>query len=97
LADAAEDRLGGAVLQQVALGTGIERGQNALVLAERGQHEHVSAGVLGDDAPGGGDPVRARHRQIHQDDVRAQLRRHRDTFFAVGRTSHRVEIIGGGQ
>ena len=54
-----DDVLGLGVLEQVADGTGVQRGDDPLGVRERRQHQHVRAAV-GDDLPGRRDPVDAR-------------------------------------
>ena len=94
--DPRDDVVGLGVLQQVADGTGVEGGDDPLGVRERGQHQHVRTAV-GDDLPGGGDPVDPGHLQVHEDDVGAGLADDLDGLLAVGRRPDHGDVVDPGE
>ena len=73
--DAVEDVLGLGVLEQVADRAGVQRGRRSARRRRTTSAPATSRRLLGDDLPGGLDPVHARHLQVHQHDVGLGLAR----------------------
>jgi len=81
--------VGAGVLGQESKGTGLQRGKDPGIVGVRGEDDHAGLGLFLAQPLGGLDPVAARHVQVHQDDVGAQLAGLADGVVAVdGRTDH---------
>lgn len=70
-ADGVEQFVGFGVLTEEAAGAGEQCFEHVLVDLERGEDEYADAGeaVVGGDHAGGGEPVKVRHADVHDDYV----------------------------
>src|SRR5690606_18686772 len=71
-----------------------QRPEDVLVEVEGGEHEDVGEPV-GDDGPGGSDPVGAGHADVHEDDVGPQRPGVGHRGRTVGGLAHDGEAVGG--
>ena len=94
--DPRDDVVGLGVLQQVPDGSGVECGHDPLRVRERGQHQHVRTAV-GDDLPGGGDPVDAGHLQVHEHDVGTGTTHDLDGLLTVRRRPDHGDVADPGE
>src|SRR4051812_10765226 len=92
-ADAVGDVVGGGVLEQVAAGAGVERGEDPRAVGERGEHEHGGLGTLLEHAPGRLDAVDARHVEVHDDHVGLQLAGALDRLRPVGGGADELDVV----
>src|SRR6185503_9086440 len=95
--DALDELVGRGVLEQVAAGARVERGEDAALVGERRQDDdlRVRVGVL--DALRGLHAVGAVHLQVHQHDVRAQRARGLDRLLAARDGADDVEVLDAAQ
>jgi hypothetical protein len=88
-----QNRAAVGVLGQVAAGAGLQRGQDRLVVPERGQDDDGHLGMGGADPSGRLDTVHNGHVQVHQDDVRVMFGGQIHRLVAVGRAGDDVDIV----
>jgi hypothetical protein len=79
------DLLSAGVLGQVSPGACAQGREDAAVVGVGGQHEHPGGREALAELRGGGDPVGARHAQVHQDDVGPLCHGQPDRFLPVTR------------
>ena len=94
--DAAEeegDALGRLALEQVAGGSGADRLEQVLVRSRGGQDHDLALGRGLADVRQGGKPIHSRHRQVEQDEARAEPSGLDDRLLAVGRVADDVEAV----
>lgn len=71
------------IFEQVARGTGLDRGEDVGVGVLDGEHEHADRGMVCPYPGGGGHPVDVGHSQVHQHDVGFESGRQGGGFGAV--------------
>jgi hypothetical protein len=80
------------VLQQIAACTRLERSHVDVVAVHR-EHEHLRAFDALQDLPRRLDAVQLRHRDVHDDDVRAELLDEIDRGPAVARFADDLDLL----
>jgi hypothetical protein len=85
------------VLHQEAAGAQPQRLEDVLIEVERGEHDdpHVREPVVLRDLARGGEAVHARHADVHQHDVGAQLPRQPHCRLAIGRLADHLDVVLG--
>ena len=94
--DAAEkecDALGRLALEQVARCTGSDRLEQVLVRSRGGEHDDLALGRRLADVWQRGEAVHSRHRQIEQDETRAEPSGLADRLLPVGRVADDIEPV----
>jgi hypothetical protein len=77
--------VGRLLLEEVAVGAGLDGLEEVVLLLGDGQHHDPDGRYAGPDVPGGVDAVAARHADVHEDHVRDQLLHPGDGLLAVAR------------
>ena len=80
------------LLEDVALGAGLEAPGEQAALAVGREHEHVGLGNLGGDLARGLEPVGAGHPDVHDHDVGTATLGKRDGGLAVGRLADHADV-----
>jgi RNA polymerase sigma-70 factor (ECF subfamily) len=89
--DGRADVLGAGILGQVAAGSGAQRAEHALVVGEGGEGDDARAGEPIAQRLGGGDPVHARHAQVHEHDIGLMDQGERDRLLPVRSAGHELD------
>src|SRR6185437_8154905 len=97
LLDRAHQRLVRRLLEDVALGAGLEAPGEQAALAVGREHEDVGLGNLGGDLARGLETVGARHPDVHDHDVRAAAAGKRNGRAAVRRLADNADVVRAGQ
>ena len=92
-ADRVRELFGLHVLHQVARRAGLQRREELIVVREAGQDEHLRLRTALLHTADGGDAVKAGHHQIHQHDLRLDLRGLLDRLDAVSRFCDDGDIV----
>jgi hypothetical protein len=80
------------VLEQVAVGAGLDGADDVGVGVVGGEHQHPRRFRSGAQLPGGVDSVEAGHAQVHQDQVGPQLDDPGEGLVPVGSLAHDLEV-----
>ncbi len=96
-ADAAQQLLARRVLEQVAGGAGVDRGQHVGVVAVGGEDEHADLREPVAQLADRGDAVAAGHPQVHQHHLRPAGDGERDRLDAGGRLAQHLELGVAGE
>ena len=81
------------VLEQVAGRARAQRGEQLLVVAEAGEHDHARGGRRSRSAPQRADAVEPRHHEVEQDHVGRVLRRGGDRLLAVAGLADHLDVV----
>jgi len=81
------------ILQHIAARASLQGLYHVVVGFERGQHQDLDLGVLGDNSAGGLDAVQGGHLDVHQDDVRLQRQGQLDRIDSIFRLADNLNPI----
>jgi hypothetical protein len=78
-----KELVGGKILEEVPLGTALDRLEQVGILFRCGQDDDLDVRLLGTDEPSGGQAVKLGHVQIHEHNVGAEPPRLVDSLAAI--------------
>ena len=96
-ADGFDEFLGGDIFKEVANGSGAEAIEDVVVVVKGGEDDDLAGGVSLFDAAGGGNAVKDRHTEIHEDDIGVVVENGRYCLLPIPRLCHHLQIIPNGE